>query len=79
MSRPVFDLQRMKDEADRTNRLKEAKDGLADAKLEIQVFGLPKVEQDLAWPEGPPVTLQTLHERVRRFERTIKNLTGEAS
>lgn len=73
MTRPI-DLELMKAQADLEHQLEAAKAGLADARIEIAVFNLPKAEQDLAWPEGPPVPLATLQERVRRLERQRSNL-----
>lgn len=71
--RPL-DIDLMKAQASLEQQLEDARATLKDARTEIAVYNLPKAEQDLHWPEGPPATLRTLQERVRRCERTISNV-----
>lgn len=71
MSRPI-DLDRMRAQANLENGLAEARTGLIEARAELAIFNLSKADQDLAWPEGPPASWQTLTDRARRFERQIE-------
>ena len=71
---PAIDVKLMTMRASLEHQLEEAKAGAAEARAELAIFNLPKAEQDLAWPEGPPATWTTLTQRARRFARQVESL-----
>ena len=71
---PAIDVKLMTPRASLEHQLEEAKAGAAEARAELAIFNLPKAEQDLAWPEGPPATWTTLTQRARRFARQVESL-----
>ncbi len=71
---PAIDVKLMTMQASLEHQLEEARAGAAEARAELAIFNLPKADQDLAWPEGPPATWTTLTQRARRFARQIEAL-----
>jgi hypothetical protein len=71
---PAIDIKLMNLQASLEHQLEEAKAGAAEARAELAIFNLPKAEQDLAWPEGPPTSWSTLTDRARRFARQVESL-----
>ena len=71
---PTIDTKLMTMQASLEHQLEEARAGAAEARAELAIFNLPKADQDLAWPEGPPATWTTLTLRARRFARQIEAL-----
>lgn len=71
---PAIDVKLMTLRASLEHQLEEAKAGAAEARAELAIFNIPKAEQDLAWPEGPPATWTTLTQRARRFARQVESL-----
>lgn len=71
---PAIDLKLMNLQASLEHQLAEARAGAAEARAELAIFNLPKAEQDLAWPEGPPTSWSTMTARARRFARQVEAL-----
>lgn len=71
---PAIDLHLMKAQADLEHQLGEARDSLRETRADLAIFNLPKADQDLTWPEGPPASWTTLTLRARRLERQIESL-----
>lgn len=71
---PAIDTKLMTMQANLELQLEEAKRGAAEARAELAIYNLPKADQDLAWPEGPPATWTTLTQRARRFARQVEAL-----
>ncbi|MEK9900982.1 MAG: hypothetical protein VW516_09565 [Rhodospirillaceae bacterium] len=71
---PAIDIHLMKAQADLEHELEAARASLAETRIELATFNRTKAEQDLAWPEGPPVPWRTLNARASRLERRVEAL-----